>query len=83
MRDEHEKSKVKGPTRKPDVWATQIRFRIYRLGHPSGEWLLWMRVGQEKSKVKNPTRKTDVWATQIRFRIYRLCHPTRPGARRL
>jgi hypothetical protein len=30
-----EESKVKGPTRKPDVWATQIRFRIYRPGHPS------------------------------------------------
>ena len=26
--------KVKGPTRKTDVWATQIRFRIYLPGHP-------------------------------------------------
>ena len=29
------KSKVKSPTRKPDVWATQVRLRIYRPGHPS------------------------------------------------
>jgi hypothetical protein len=33
MRDEQEKTKVKSSTRKPDVWATQIRFRIYRPCH--------------------------------------------------
>src|SRR5438477_7541036 len=36
MRDVQEKSKIKSPTRKPDVWATQIRFRICCSGHPSG-----------------------------------------------
>jgi hypothetical protein len=33
-RDEQEKSKVKGPTRETDVWATQFRMGIYRPGHP-------------------------------------------------
>src|SRR5438477_217806 len=30
----NEKGKVKAPHVKHDVWATQIRFRIYRPGHP-------------------------------------------------
>ena len=34
MRDEQEENKVRSPTRKSDVWATQIRLAIYRLGHP-------------------------------------------------
>jgi hypothetical protein len=35
MRDEHEISKVKSATRKPDVLGTRIYFRIYGPGHPS------------------------------------------------
>jgi hypothetical protein len=31
----NEERKVKSPTRKPDVWGTQMRFRNYRPGHPS------------------------------------------------
>jgi hypothetical protein len=31
---EVKESKVKSPTRQTRVWGTQIRFRIYRPGHP-------------------------------------------------
>ncbi len=32
---EASEKKSQKPTRRPDVWATQIRVRIYRPGHPS------------------------------------------------
>ncbi len=37
-REAQEKSEVKSPTRKTDVWATQIPFMIYRPDHPSRQF---------------------------------------------
>ena len=92
-REAQEKSKVKGPTRKPDVWGTHIRIRIYRPGHPPG--VNGFR-GREKRKKKAKSKAPHVNPTcgapatrhpesSSRFMsspraVYRLGHPPREAA---
>jgi len=82
-REAREESKVKGPTRKPDVLGTHIRIRIYRPGHPSrgglGSFLpsLGCRTATKFTRSKEPTPSSNQSSNQNRDLFSHVIAPAR------